>query len=211
MKFNQKKIAYILLLVIVILGISLRIYDLDRSLWLDEAISVNSQQNFQRHISNVYLPMHLYFVILHFFMFFGNSEIIIRSSSVIFGILSIILMYKMGRLLFDRAREGLVGAFLLAISAMHIEHSQEARYYSLTTFLSLLSFYLLFKAVKEKKKKLWIGYILSTILAVLSHYYMIFIPLIQILFLIVMAIKNRNQLLSKARKIDVRLIFFPSF
>ena len=207
---NQTKITFLLLIIIIILGSGLRLFGLDRSLWLDEVLSVASQSDFQRHLSNIYLPMHLYFVILHIFTFFGTSEIILRLPSFIFGVLSIVLMYKIGKLFFGRI-EGLIGAFLLSISTMLIRHSQEARYYSLSTFLSLLSFFFLFKAVKGHDKKSWVGFILSTILAVLSHYYMILIILVELIFLGIFLVKDPKSFLQGVKKIGKMRIFLIFF
>jgi len=207
LKLNQTKSKYVLLSLIVILGATLRIYGLDRSLWLDEVTSVNRQRDLQSHLSRIYEPMNLYLIILHFFMLFGNDELPARLPSVIFGVLSILLIYKVGELFFGRSREGLIGAFLLSISTMHVQHSQEARYYSLCTFLSLLSLFLFYKAIKENGKKLWVGFILSTILAVLSHWYMLFVPLIEMLFLAFILIKNRSSFIMSARKIGKKKIF----
>lgn len=206
LKLNQIKIEYIILLLIVILGSSLRIYGLDKSLWVDEVISVNDQRDLPFQLSKIYIPPHLYFVILHFFMLFGNSEIIIRLPSVIFGIFAILLIYEVGKLLFGRPREGLVSAFLLSISTMHIWHSQEARYYSISMFLTLFSLFIFYKAIKENEKKLWIGWIFTTILAILSHWYMIFILIIEIAFLTFIIIKNRNSFIMSIRKIGKKKI-----
>jgi 4-amino-4-deoxy-L-arabinose transferase-like glycosyltransferase len=207
LKSNKINFTIFILILIIIIGSGLRLYGLDRSLWLDEVLSVASQSEFQRHLSNIYLPMHLYFVVLHLFTFLGTSEIVLRLPSLIFGILSILLMYKIGKLFFGRT-EGLIGAFLLSISTMLIEHSQEARYYSLSTFLSLLSFFFLFKVVKEKDRKLWLGFIFATILAVLSHYYMIFVALIQVIFLSIIVLKKPKSFIMSVKKIGKTKIFF---
>jgi len=204
---NQMKSEYVLLSLVVILGSALRIYGLDKSLWLDEVISVNRQRDIQSLVSHIDLPGKLYFIILHFFMIFGNDEVAARSPSVIFGVLSIYLIYKVGELFFGRPREGLIGAFLLSISTMHVWYSQEARYYSISMFLSLLSLFLFYKAIRENGKKLWVGFIISTILAVLSHWYMLFIPLIEMSFLAFILIKNRRSVIMRARKIGGKKIF----
>jgi len=204
---DQTRSKYVLLSLIVMLGVALRIYGLDKSLWLDEVLSVNRQRDIQDLISNIHFPGALYFIILHFFMLFGNDEVTARLPSVIFGILSILLIYKVGELFFGRPKEGLIGAFLLSISTMHIQYSQEARYYSLSMFLSLSSLFLFYKAIKENDKKLWVGFILSTILAVLSHWYMLFIPLIEMLFLAFILVKNRSSFIMNARKIGKEKIF----
>ena len=206
MKLNRIKSEYVLLSLVVILGSALRIYGLDRSLWLDEVVSVNRQRDIQGLISGAYHQPLLY-IILHFFMLFGNDEFIIRLPSVIFGVLSILMIYKVGELFFGRPREGLIGAFLLSISTMHVRHSQEARYYSLVVFLSLLSLFLFYKAIKENGRRLWVGFILSTILCGLTHYYLLFIPLIEMLFFAFILIKNRSSFIMGARKISKKKIF----
>lgn len=206
LKLNQARSKYILLSLVVILGSALRVYGLDRSLWLDEVVSVNQQRDIWGLVTGAHhQPLH--YIILHFFMLFGNDEFTVRLYSVIFGVLSILLIYKVGELFFGRPREGLIGAFLLSISTMHIRHSQEARYYSLCMFLSLLSLFLFYKAIKENGKKLWIGFILSTILCAFTHYYLLFIPLVEMLFFAFMLIKNRSSFIMSARKIGKKKIF----
>lgn len=208
LKLNQIKVEYIILLLIVILGSALRVYGLDRSLWFDEVLSINSQKDISSLISEIYMPQHLLFVILHFFMLLGNSEIIIRLPSVIFGVAGIFLFYKLGKLFFGRSREGLIGAFLLSISTMHIQYSQEARYYSLTTFFTILSVFFFYKAINKMSKKLWFAYIISTILAVLSHWYMIFVPFIEMTYLTFLLIKHRNKFSVTVRNIGKKKVFF---
>jgi len=54
--------------------------------------------------------------------------------------------------------------------------------YSLLTFLTLLATYLLLRALKEDRFKYWLGFAISTILAIYTHYYAFFILLAQNLF-----------------------------
>ena len=100
------------------------------------------------------------------------------------------MIYKVGKILFG-AKEGLISAFLLSISPMHIWYSQEARMYSLFTFLSLLSLFFFYRAVKENDKKSWAGFLLSTLFCVYTHYFAFFVILVEMLFLLFILIKNR--------------------
>jgi len=210
---NQISSKYILLSLIVILGSTLRIYDLNhKSLWLDEIIAVNTTQLGMMNIFSFFWDFQsrsapLYFMILHFFVLFGRDEFIVRLPSVIFGILSILLIYKVGELFFRRPREGLIGAFLLSISTMNVQLSQEATMYSLFMFLSLLSFFLFYKVIKENHQKLWIGFILATILGLFSHYYMLFVLFIEMLFFAFIMLKNRSSFIISVRKVGKKKIF----
>ena len=61
-----------------------------------------------------------------------------RSISVVAGILSVGLIYVLGRLAFGKWG-GLLAAALLAVWSMHVDYSQEARAYSLLFFFTLLT------------------------------------------------------------------------
>ena len=168
-----------------------------KSLWLDEILQVlvskNSMPGVLEGVSH-HLSPPLDYMILHFFLYFGDSEFIARLPSAIFGILAIILIYAVGKMLFG-TKEGLISALLLSISPMHIWYSQEARMYSLFTFLSLLSFFFFYRAIKDNDKIMWIGFTLSTFLCVYTHYFAFFVVLVQALFLLsvrIMHIYERN-------------------
>lgn len=130
----------LLLVVILIVGAALRIYDLDRtSLWYDEAVTwAQSRGTFSELLSSVaadnYPPLHN--VILWLTMpIFGDSETALRIPSVILGVLAVWLIYLVGRSLTGNAPDGryaaLLAAALLAASPFHIWYSTEARMYAL--------------------------------------------------------------------------------
>ena len=130
---NKSKI----LIAILLIGLFLRVYDLaNESMWGDEAFSI--------YIANLNLSQiffypennpPLYFMILHWWInLFGDSEISIRFPSVIFGFLSIFMIYKVGNQIYDKD-VGILSSLLLGLSVFHIHYSQEARTYSLYTKL----------------------------------------------------------------------------
>ncbi len=79
----------------------------------------------------------LYFVVLRAWRHvFGSSDVAIRSLSVLASLLAIILLFDIGRMLFDR-RVALWACLLLAFAHPQIWYAQEARSYALVQFLIL--------------------------------------------------------------------------
>ena len=86
---------------ILILGLGLRLVNLNQSLWLDEAVQAITSQGsllgvFQELSGDFHPPLY------HLLMWcwvhsVGNSEIILRLPSVIFGTLTIYVVYLIAK------------------------------------------------------------------------------------------------------------------
>lgn len=160
------------LFLIILLGTALRLYRLDyQSFWNDEILTVQRsilpiKQVIMGADSNL-LP--LYYSVVRPFIGLENREFWVRIPSVIFGALSILLLYLilcnwLGK------HTGLVGSILLAISPFHVWYSQEARPYAMLLFLSLLSIWLLQQLVKDREKTcLKFSFIISSSAVFYSH------------------------------------------
>ncbi|MDD5129530.1 MAG: glycosyltransferase family 39 protein [Candidatus Omnitrophica bacterium] len=186
----KSKHIYILLLIILGLGALLRFYQLGaKSLWTDELATMVNTANivdfktFLEHTVNDDLPK-FYSLLLKFWITLGNSEFFMRALSVIFGILSIWVVYVLSRLFFD-AKASLSAAFLTAISPFLLLYDREIRVYSLFTLLSLLATYLFVKSIRDNKKYLWLLFTAVSILNVYTHYYAFLTLGVQWLFLII--------------------------
>lgn len=184
-KYILDKKILLIIISIIILSFLLRIYDLGgESLWYDESSSI---YNANKPILSIVLdkPYYiLYHTVLHFWIeLFGDSEFSIRFPSVIFGVLSVYMIYKLGELIFD-TNIGLLSSFMLSISLYHIRYSQEARSYSLLVLLALLSNYYFIKILENKDRKHIIGYILSSITMVYTHGYGLFYLIFQNIYYI---------------------------
>jgi hypothetical protein len=130
---------------VLALGASLRLYALsEESLWRDEISSITiAQLDLIRMVQNRAADIHppLYYFLLHYWTaLFGHSEGAVRALSVVFGVLTIPVMYAVGRRLFDE-RVGLLSALIIALAEFHIRYAQEAKGYSLLALLALLSMY----------------------------------------------------------------------
>lgn len=211
-----------LLLLIFLAGLALRIYDLGtESVWYDEAVSIivsklgiidQIKWNIAANESNP--PFN--YLLLHFWIpYFGDSEFASRLPSAIFGSLSIVAIYAVGKLLFNK-KAGLVAALILATSVFHIKYSQEARGYTLMVFLSLVSFYSLVKLTSGKGRAYSIAYIVSSVLLMYTHYYGSLIIIVQNVFCFTLLLKNKKAgELGFWRWVKLQLIlgllFLPGF
>lgn len=204
----------LVLLLIILLGSFLRIYGLgSESIWFDEAVSINvSQQSVALIIEKTELHPPLYYIILHFWMLlFGTSEVATRSLSAIFGIISIFLIYQVGRTLFNH-RVGLISGFLSGISYFHIYYSQEMRNYSLLLLLTLLSFFLFIKILRaDKARRLYFPLLfLANICLAYTHVFGLFVIMSQIFYFILLWKKYKQlRIWFFGLQIATLLFFLP--
>lgn len=188
-----------LIFLIFLLGLALRIYDLaSESIWYDEAFSANIiKQKLIPLISAVFSDPKetnppLYYILLRYWtLIFGNSEFSLRLMSVLFGSASIVAIYALGKLLFNK-RAALISALILSVSVCNIEYSQEARAYSMLVLLSIISIYSLVKLTQRKSIYYYVLYIVSNILVLYTHYYGIFFLAAQNIFCLTLFIHKRK-------------------
>lgn len=174
------------LLLIIALGAALRVHKLGaESIWLDEAFTIQTARASLASIveetsKDVHPP--LFYFVLHYWMeVFGESEFSTRLLSTLFGVLTLLAIYKVATLLFDKGT-GLVAALLLALSHFHIWFSQEARMYTLLALLSLLSMYYFIKLLASRSRVALAGYIVASVLMMYTHFYSVFILAAQNLY-----------------------------
>ena len=157
----SRSILYAFLLILLLGGI-LRWYDLGKeSFWTDEAFSVHHAQ--EEHVSEVITKVSeteaappLYYIILHYWVSWaGSSEVAVRFPSFLFGVLSIIIFFIIIRLFFEY-RIALLSSLFMATSMLQVLFAQDARMYSLFTFLSLSTTYFfiqLYLQLREQKAR----------------------------------------------------------
>jgi uncharacterized membrane protein len=199
------------IVLILILATVLRLINLNQSFWLDEAISaLTAQKPFPYQWVGITKDVHppLYYLLLHFLMQLGkSSEWFLRLPSVFFGILTILMVYKLVIDLFDK-KTAILTSLLLATSQFHIYYSQELRMYSLFCLLATLSFWVFFK-------KEWVYLAVIDILGLYTHYMFSLLFLPQIIWL---TYKYRDDkktwlrwLISFGAAILISLPWWPNF
>lgn len=165
---------YILVVLTTLLGIGLRVIGLNKTqgLWNDEYISwfVASQPFGEKFFREVFAQCHMpfYYLYLKFFMLLnGDGDLFLRFTSLISGVLSIIVMYFAG--LQNNRKTGLICAFFTSISSFLIYYSQEVRMYSLLFLLSALSLLYMLKFIKGKNFVNLGGLVLFDSLIMFTH------------------------------------------
>lgn len=172
-------------LLIIWLAFALRVHELNHdSLWVDEILTVWFSWKEPRLIfQDLHHPPLFYAITFVGMTLFGNSDFAARASALMAGTLSIALTIALGRTV-GRLVAGLWAGLLLAISAAHVKFSQEARQYALLTAITLLSYILLYRALKRPRWSTWIAYALVTVLALYTHYAALIILISQVLLII---------------------------
>lgn len=184
----------------MVLALILRLYHVAAiSLWHDEAFSALLikypwHEMFYRIGLDVHPP--IYYVLLRFWYYiFGYSVLALRGFSVFFGVAMVLAGYLFVKEAFENEKAALVCALILAINPFQTQYVTEARMYTLGTFLTLISAYLIIKAFKAQKiyfdekssalgkasantiNRLWIYWFLfavATSLSIYTHYYLFF-------------------------------------
>jgi mannosyltransferase len=210
MILKQKRYTLIIIL-ILLLGISLRIFNLGKfDFWFDEAVNILQAKNIERinFLRNNNPP--LFTIFLHFWSKCFDSEYGLRLISVIFGSISVFIVYVLGKMLYTK-KVGLISAFILAISPFHIYYSQEVRMYSMVVLLNLVSVYFLLESTRKGSVRFWVGFVVFSVLNIYCHYIGILSWLAQAIFFFVDKRKlgpgvNKRWLISN---ILISLSFVP--
>lgn len=160
----------------VLLAFALRVFLLaEMSLRGDEALSVIYAQRSLSEILRItrFVSGHppLFYTLLHFWeAVAGTTEFAARFFAAWWGVLTVALVFTLGRLLFA-PRPALAAALLVAVNPFHVMIAQDVRSYTMLAALSLLSSCLFWRALHRSHWKGWACYALSGMLVVHCHYF----------------------------------------
>lgn len=203
-ELGERASLYLLILIIAA-GAVLRLYELgEKSLWVNEMwgfFTVN--RPLLTMLKDLdYRQPPLFFIFLNpYARAVGANDFLLRLPCALGGILSIWFVYILGNMLFSR-REGLLGAFFLALSASHIDVSQDMRQYSFLVVFSLLSSIFFLKMLNKPSQKYSLCYVVFSLLMFYTQYMGLAVVLCHILFLTVISFSTRLE--SRKMIISVR-------
>ena len=216
----MKKYTYLVLLVIVLLSFTLRFYKVTEDPpalnWDETSIAYNAYsilktgkdewgQFFPVHFKSYgeyKLPVQIYLSIPGIY-FFGLNELGVRITPVLYGSLTVLVMFFLGRVLFESEIAGLVAAFLLGISPWHIHLTRASFESSLATLWVTLGVWFL---VKGFKKQQW--FVISMIPFALSVFTYNSARIFTPLFLLVVLIIYRKKFKKFKKIILISLVVF---
>ncbi len=187
---------------IILLGLILRLSFVDKfeGLWNDEYVSwmIASTPFNDGFWSEVLKQCHMPLYYLYLKPFANCSDLILRLTSLVPGMISICIMYLVGREY--SKKNGYIAALITSSLSFLIYYSQEVRFYSLLFLLSSISLLFTIKLIKKFNKINLIGYIISSILILFTHvlgFIYVFLNLIYIVY--------------KRKKISIKMILFSIF
>lgn len=171
------------LVVLTLLAFALRAFRLDfQELRGDEAATwVYSIRSFGEMLQIYTIDAHppLYYPLMHlWFPLAGTTEYALRFVPLVFGVLLVVTLAVLGRRLVD-ARTGLVVGLLAAINPYEVYFAQDARSYTLATWLGVMSTVVLWRVLKTQRWRHWIAYGLLTVVLAYTHYYFFLIVAFQ--------------------------------
>jgi mannosyltransferase len=152
-----KRKEFLILTLCLLIGFALRFYTFERkSLWVDEVHTFNdSRDGFKAQIefyekNPTYLHPPFFFVLTHLFYPFTKPERDLRVIPLIFGILSVPMIYFLSKSFSPQI--ALPCTFSLTFMVYHIYFSQEARPYSMLMFLGMVALYLFILYLRTSKR-----------------------------------------------------------
>lgn len=170
----------LLLALILVVGFVLRTYN-----FLDIPFSHDEFSAFFRtKFDNIYdliaygaridgHPAGIQVFLYYWIQFFGPAEWVVKLPFIIFGLLSVLLIYKLGKLWFNET-VGWLCAALMAVSQFPVMYSQIARPYISGLFFSLLMVWYWSKIINNPNKGFWrngIGFVLAASLCTYNHHF----------------------------------------
>lgn len=181
------------LLAVLLLGLVLRVFNLNQSFWLDEATSVMTAKNFgffeviTKFSPGDFHPPLYYLMLKIWGSMFGWSEVAVRLLSVTFGIATIVIIYKIGTKLLNE-KVGLISALLLSTAPLHVYYSQEARMYVPETFFVTLFIWFSLQ-IFEFKKNYWLPLGICAIAIIYTDY----LPILVFLSFALYILDNKKE------------------
>lgn len=151
------------------------------------------------------LPAQIYFSIPGIYIF-GLNEFGVRITPVIYGTLTVLLMFFLVREIFRNNTVGLLSAFLLGISPWHIHLTRASFESSFSVFWIVFAIWLLLKGFRDSK---WL--VFSMIPFAISIYTYNSARLFSPLFLITVLLIYFNQLKRFKRSICLSFLIFVIF
>lgn len=120
----------------------------------------------------------LFFVLAWLSAKLGDPSVLIRLPSLLFGAVTVPLVYAVGKQTFG-AGGGLMGAAMLALSPFSLYYGIEARPYATMAFFVVLSTWALLHATQTGDWRWWLLYSLAAACAAYSHYTAVFVLVAQ--------------------------------
>jgi len=144
------------------------------SVWFDEAYGLYLIRygflDIAKYTSTDVHPPLYYWVLKIWQAIFGNSEIALRSLSMVMIMIAIVFVYLLVRRAFG-VRVGAWVVALLALSPMMIRYAEEARMYGMVMAIVAAATYVLIDVTSKPSRRKWVLYGILVSLGMWTHYF----------------------------------------
>ncbi len=152
-----------------------------------------------------YKPGLYFYTVIPFVATIGLNEWAVRLPSAIFGILTVILIYFLGKEIFKNRLAGLLSSFLLAISPWHLHFSRGGWETNMATFFMALGIYLFIKSKINYQILFW-----SIISFLISMYTYQSPRLVAPILVVCLFLFYKRNLIEIIKKIEIKKKIFLS-
>lgn len=187
-------------------GLSIRL-DESQSLW---QTSRSLTRMYEIISEDVHVP--IFHTLLHFWQLnLGNDITVARLMVYIFFFISIPVFYKLVASAFKNKNIAVFSVVLFASSPFLNWYSSEVRMYSILIFLTLLNQIFFIRFLKNSDKKPFLGYLITSILGIYTHYFFAFTLVTQAIFYILerKSFKKKTFIKLTAVALGVALAILP--
>ncbi|MFA5430128.1 MAG: glycosyltransferase family 39 protein [Candidatus Omnitrophota bacterium] len=183
---------------VILCGLVLRMLFLGTyCLQFDEAVSLMEVRVLEAPRLSIslptYRPFYLYNIFVSFWKTLGESETVLRFSSVLFGVLSIAALFCFTRRLLG-GKTALTAALIFAVSPMQVHYSQELTVYASSLFFSIVSMYFFTGIITSPRFSDYAGVLICNVISVYCNHTAVFLPITQVICLVIYHEKLKTQL-----------------
>ncbi|MGD8602506.1 MAG: glycosyltransferase family 39 protein, partial [Gemmatimonadota bacterium] len=203
-----------LVLLALLVALALRVWlALRTQVWLDEAnsvlIALGPVSELPATMAQDSSPPLYYLLLKAWAALAGIGPLALRIPSIAFGCAAVPAIWLVGRAM-DRARTGVVAAWLIAVSPLHAYYSEEIRMYAMLVLLGLLFYYAVFDVLR-RTENVWPA-ILTGVAVAYTHYYgLIFVGCVLAVAFVAMRERRKRLMLSGAAVAVAFLPWLPVF
>jgi hypothetical protein len=183
--FNREvQLRYLIPFGLVLLNFILKIWYLDsQSIANDEPFSIFVAQmdvsSIISELSSGNNPPFFEMMLHYWIKCFGISPFSVRFLPFVFSVATVIIIYKLARLYFS-FQVAIMTSLIFSFSNYHLYFAHETRVYSFFTLMTCISMFAFLKVIEiENSRKYWLLLLFANLLLCYSHYFGLFIPLIQ--------------------------------
>jgi hypothetical protein len=115
----------------------------------------------------------------------GQSDFAGRVQAILFSVLTLSVVYRLGKRWFYKSHFGLVAMTCLVVSALFYHHALEIRPYALALLLTSLSMYAFQQWISQKTIQKGLVYGASVAILLYVHYFLLLFVLIQVIYFVI--------------------------